>query len=30
MRKLDNREVDNIFQQSKNEIRTVPGTLIFV
>ena len=30
IRKLENREVDNIFQQSKNEIRTVPGTLIFV
>ena len=25
IRKLENREVDNIFQQSKNDIRTVPG-----
>ena len=30
IRKLENREVDNIFQQSENEIGTVPGTLIFV
>ena len=30
IRKLENREVDNIFQQSKNDIRTVPGILIFV
>ena len=29
IRKLENREVD-VFQQPKNEIRTVPGTLIFV
>ena len=30
IRKLENRKVDNIFQQSKNDIRTVPGILIFV
>ena len=30
MRKLENRVVDNIFQPSKNEIRTVRGSLIFV
>ena len=28
IRKLENREVDNIFQQSKNDISTVPGSKI--
>ena len=30
IKKLENRELDNIFQQSKNDVRTVLGILIFV